>query len=65
MGFPRTPSREVKVQLPARLATALHANKILTGRPIGLTVEEALRAYYAAEDAREGASLELRLLTEA
>lgn len=41
--------REMKVRLPARLATALHAHKILTGEMIGNTVEKALREYFALQ----------------
>lgn len=43
--------REMKIRLPARLATALHARKILTGEQIATTVERAVRAYYEAMDA--------------
>lgn len=46
--------REMKIRLPSRLATALHARKILTGEQIGTTVERAVRAYYAALDAEAG-----------
>lgn len=40
-------AKELKIVLPMRLATALRANKILTGASIAGTVEAALRAYYA------------------
>lgn len=51
MDAPPRSTREVKVQIPVRLATALHARKILTGQQIGQMIEEALRAYYAQQDA--------------
>jgi len=47
-------SREMKIRLPSRLATALHARKILTGEEIGKTVEAAVRRYFAAADAAAG-----------
>lgn len=51
MDEPPRSTREVKVQIPIQLATALHARKILTGQSIGQVVELALRAYYAQQDA--------------
>lgn len=50
---PATPPthREMKVCIPVRLVTALHARKVLTGQPIGETVEAALRSWFDRQDA--------------
>lgn len=41
------PPKELKVVLPIRLYVQLHSRKILTGKNICQTVEEALSAYFA------------------
>ncbi|HVM45885.1 MAG TPA: hypothetical protein VM582_08120 [Candidatus Thermoplasmatota archaeon] len=39
-------TRELKVLIPARLAVAVHSQKILTGQTIAHVVEEALNQYF-------------------
>jgi predicted DNA-binding protein len=48
-------SKTMKVQIPTRLHLKLHSLKILSGRTISDTVEEAVETYFEAnEDVPEG-----------
>lgn len=51
----RAPMREMKVRVPARLATALHARKLITGEDIGSIVLKAVQAYFDETDRFAGA----------
>jgi len=46
--------REIKITLPARLTVMLSTHKILTGKKISSTVEEALETYFSDRARREG-----------
>jgi len=59
----RTPKKELKVTIPTELHLQLLRMKFLKGQPIGVTVEVALRAYFAElGDAPELSQLERELL---
>lgn len=46
---PVVPTKEMKLIIPARLANALHAHKVITGQKIHVTIEQALREYFGPD----------------